>query len=519
MFNNEKQFEELISSLPLDDQVNHQHKEQLEKQLLEKFVPAAQRQEHKSYPWSSIMKNRITQIATAALILIAVSLFITNGNNDNQVNPFKMLENVCIAENAFFKSAGITHIVTEIKVFPLPENYRKESVLTPETDVKNLYGPDLWFNHNWMPTLSLKCDGEFRMNQLKLANTNTESYIITDQAWYDPQTGFFKRIMEKDNQLIMGNSWNGTDIYEAYSENGEIVNTKEAITDSFRAPVTPAEFLGMTAGICHSLSEGEGEFNFKSIGEDQLDNGIEVDLYRSGFEDYDGEVQTYWLFKIEQETGNLAEMEFYIANNKQVTIKRTITEKIDNYDGGWILSEQEMNAGDDTVSMNKDMYVDDVTVKHMKDKATYPTFVFGKMPKWCTERKIYDVIDPPSPGHRMFIVDYFNKTDNRHVMLIQSKSYNGMFVQFLKDDVDRKGAIFSHGEHHVYRGGPQEKWWTKVVLDSCNIEAEEDRQGFLIWTGTETIPALVINGTTTAQELQDIIESLITSEQYLESNQ
>ncbi len=518
MFNNEKQFEDFIISLPLDDNVNHQHKEQLEKLLLEKYVPAAEKQKQPHYLWSSIMKNRITHIAAAAVLLIAIGLFWPS-TGTNTVNPLHILENVCKAENAFFNSAGITHIITEIKVLPLPEKYRKESVLTPDVDVKKLSGPDLWFNHNWMPTPSLKSDGEFRMNQLKLARDTAEAYTITDQAWYDPTTGFFKRVMEKDGKIIMGNAWDGIDVYEAFSENGKIRRIKEPTKDSFRAPLTPAEFLGFTAGICQSVKGGEGEFNFKQIGEDTMEDGREVNLFRSGFEDLNGNVHTYWLFKVEADTDCLAELEFYIADNKHISIKRKLTEKIDNYSDSWTLADADTeNAADSSVSMNSDMYVDNVTVKHMAEKAAYPTYVFNKKPEWCTERKIYDVVDPPSPGHRMFIIDYFNKNDNKHVMLIQSKSYNGMFVQFLKDDVDRTSAYLSSGDtHYIYHGGPQEKWWTKVVLDSCSITPEEDRQGFLIWTGSETIPALVINGATTQEELQEILDSLVTSEEYLKT--
>ena len=130
MFNNEKPFEDYISSLPLDDQINHQHKEQLEKLLLEQFVPAAEQQKQPHYQWSSIMKNRITQISAAAILLIAIGLFWPNSNN-NSVNPLQMLDSICNAENAFFKKAGITHIITEIQVFPPCRNtYVKTMFLT-----------------------------------------------------------------------------------------------------------------------------------------------------------------------------------------------------------------------------------------------------------------------------------------------------------------------------------------------------------------------------------------------------
>ena len=523
MFNNEKQFEELINSLPLDDQINHQHKELLEKQLLEQFVPAAQSRQHTTNNWSSIMKNRITHIAAAAVLLIVVSIFWANTSNSPAINPLKMLENVCHAENAFFSSSGITHIITAIKVFPLPDELRKEYTLTDETNIEEMQGTDLWYNHNWLPTCSLKSDGEFRLNEFKLPYDNSKEFTITDQAWHDPVTGHFKRIMEKDGQVIMANTWDGSLLQEIFRESGKVKTISGPTTNDFRAPINPADFLGLGVGVCGALASNESAFSSKYIGEKTLKDGTPVDIYSYGFPDQKGDVTTSWIFKVDQLSGLLYEMEFYISGNRQILIKRVLNEKIEQGPDSWSIAEEkiaesETNESDD-VSMNSDMYVDNVTVKHMMEKASYPTYVFNKLPKWCTQRKIYDVVDPPSPGHRMFMVDYFNDKDNKHVMLIQSKTYNGMFVNFLKDDVDRLGAYLkSDKKHYVYHGGPQEKWWTKVVLDSCQIEPDENRAGYLVWTGSETIPALVINGATTQQELQEILDSLVTSEEYLKNH-
>ena len=516
MFDNNEQFEDFIESLPLTDKVNHQHKEQLERMLLEKYVPATKHQAHKNKLWSSIMNKKLVKIAAAAVIIIALSIIFIPGAPKG-TNSVQLLENVCNAENSFFNSSGITHITTEIRVYPLPVEFRKESVLDQNVTQSQLYGPELWFRHNWLPSFSLKSDGQFRTNQLKIDPTVAEGFVITDDAWYDPITGYFKRIMDNNGKIVMANTWDGTELCEVFSENGQVKKVITPTDASFKSPANPAGFLGLAVGICQNLSGDNGGFNLKYLYDEVTEDGKEVQVYRSGFEDVSGNTDTYWLLKIEAGSHCLAEMEFYLAENLHLRVRRVLNEKVAALDGDWSLAETEINAGEagNAVSMNKDMYIENVTVAHMVEKATYPTYAFKVKPQWCQIRRIFDIVDPPSPGHRMFILDYFTENNPKHVMLIQCKSYNGMFVGFLKDDVDGVDAYIKTDKYRVYRGGPQEKWWTKVVLDSCSIEAQEDREGYLIWTGTETIPALVINGATTADELKAIIDTLITGEDYV----
>ena len=199
---------------------------------------------------------------------------------------------------------------------------------------------------------------------------------------------------------------------------------------------------------------------------------------------------------------------------------RTITEKIDIGPESWALLEPDTNdqVTDSNISMNQDIYIGDVTVEHMAEKASYPTYTFGALPEWCNKVEITDVADQPSRGHRMFIIDCSGFDNNKHVMLVQAHSYNQMFINFLKDDVNGDFAYIKTEKYRIYNGGPQEKWWTKTVLESCTITPEDDREGYLVWTGTETIPAMVVNGKTTKEELTTIVEKIVTSEQYLKQS-
>ncbi len=516
MFDNEKQFEDFIDRLPLVDNIDHQHKEKLEKILLESYVPADQRQLSHT-KWSSIMNIKTVKYAVAAAIVILACVFFVPENEQSGINTVELLNNICKAENRSFFGEGITHIITEITVLPLPEELRKESVLDDTVTEEDLYGPALWLNHNWLPMCSLKSNGQFRLNNLKLSPDIENEYVITDQAWFDPASGYFKRVMAKEESLVMGNAWDGNNIYESFSENGEFKKIVSPTNSDFKAPVNPAQFLGLSVGICQKLSGDNGEFNLTYMCEEITDDGKEVKVYRTGFEDSSGNTSTYWLFKIDSILEQVAEMEFYLAGHRHIHIKRVLLEKIATYEDQWALSASDYGShiADNTVSMHKDMYVDDVSVQQMVEKASYQTYLFSTMPTWCNTRRIFDVVDPPSPGHRMFLIDYFTENNPKHVLLIQSKSYNGMFAGFLSPDTDGSEAYIKTDKYRVYRGGPQEKWWTKVVLDSCAIDCQDDREGYLIWTGTETIPALVVNGTTTVQELKVIVETMLTSEEYL----
>ena len=244
MFNNEKQFEEYVNSLPLDDKINHQHKDKLEKLLLEKY-PAANQNQNRSI----IMRNKFT---AAAVLLVAVGLFLLVPARKGQ-NTVQVLDNICKAESAFFETLGITHIVTEINVYPLPEEYRNENILTDDTPIEAMTGPDLWLKHNWLPTCSVKSNGQFRLNQLSVSPAITEQYKLTDQAWYDSETGYFKRIMADGDNVIMANAWDGRQVYEMFNEDGRLNYIAEDAEASFNPPANPSQFLGLTAGICKQI--------------------------------------------------------------------------------------------------------------------------------------------------------------------------------------------------------------------------------------------------------------------------
>ncbi|MHC4105173.1 MAG: hypothetical protein ACYSR9_09545, partial [Planctomycetota bacterium] len=76
MNDNEKHIEEFVNDIPFDTP-NDEHRDKLQKQLLKAFP------KHRLQPtvqtvhvWRTIMKSRITKLAAAAAIIIAVVLSI-----------------------------------------------------------------------------------------------------------------------------------------------------------------------------------------------------------------------------------------------------------------------------------------------------------------------------------------------------------------------------------------------------------------------------------------------------------
>ena len=82
MTNNEKQFEQIVAGLNIDDQPNAEHKQALRKQMLAACnqVTSEGTAIRIQPVWSRIMKSNITKSATAAIIILGAFIFLTQGN-------------------------------------------------------------------------------------------------------------------------------------------------------------------------------------------------------------------------------------------------------------------------------------------------------------------------------------------------------------------------------------------------------------------------------------------------------
>jgi hypothetical protein len=80
MFKNEDDFKKIVSRLNIDNKPNPVHRENLRRQMLSAFNEG---QQPKSI-WQSIIKSPITKLAAAAVIIIAIGIFVAYQGPDEQ---------------------------------------------------------------------------------------------------------------------------------------------------------------------------------------------------------------------------------------------------------------------------------------------------------------------------------------------------------------------------------------------------------------------------------------------------
>jgi outer membrane lipoprotein-sorting protein len=81
MTDREKEFESYVRDIRFDDTPDYDHRDKLEQNLLAALSRHSQRKAQALKTWRIIMKSRITKLATAAVIIIAVAISITIINN------------------------------------------------------------------------------------------------------------------------------------------------------------------------------------------------------------------------------------------------------------------------------------------------------------------------------------------------------------------------------------------------------------------------------------------------------
>ncbi len=525
MFKNEDEFKEIVSRLEIDDKPNTAHRKKLRLQMLSAFNEAQKAPSH-IRSWQTlgrtIMKSKITKLAAAAVIISAVSLLVwlsthqDYSNGAKSISYFSLLSEVRAAEQNLFYQDGISHIVNEIVVYQTPEEILPEDEEQTEIQ-KGIDTAHSFLEYNWLPMCSVQANGQLRFNQLQLSSDETQPYTIVDESWYDPAGGKFARVLKVDEQVFFANSYDGQFVYSSQTApDGSIQLIKEQAADSFTPPQNPAEFLGITAGMPSDISEESGA-PIQEIQEGALADGTPVRIVTAGFTDMFGDLKAYWMFKIRRDDNIVAEMEFVIDGNTQFLIRRVAQEIVDAPDISWHLDmlPQEVNEEQEEpkAKVQTDMVIPDVSIQHMVERAGFETYLFSTNPPWTNYREIVDCIDPPSPGHRMFFIAY-RADDGRHLVLVQSPTYNKMLGKFTKSG---QLVYTSPNGFKVWGGGPQ-KWYSQILLSSARSVIKdppsEDRIGFVLESPAGTFPALAVNGPLTDEELHNLIDSLIPAKEY-----
>ena len=447
--------------------------------------------------WSNIMKNPMTKLAAAAIIVIAISLIGLFSQDQNNINDFSLLTKACAAENILFTGEEIVHIKNEITVFPTAE-------VSDEPDSV------------WLPMCSLRANGQFMFNQLTLP-VYAEQYTVYDQAWYEPTTGRFIRILSTDEKVVFANSYDGEFIYTSQTEsNGTLQLPKQAITEDFIPPLKPAQFLGMGAGLKSGL--GQETPMLRDITKGMLEDGSPAKIYKVGTPGPYGKLSAYWLFRVRDDDGTIAEKEFIISGESRLLVRRILAESVKTAEYSWNLIEIEnQSVTADTgpkVSITPDMVIPDVTVESMVERAGFETYIFAINPSWTQQIQIVDVIDPATPGDRMYIFAA-RADDGRHLVMVQSPTYNMLLGGFAKTG---RLIYTSPNGFNVWGGGPS-KWYAEILLNSARYfikdPPSDDRVGYILESPAGTFPALAINGYISDEELHGIIDSLVPAREYI----
>jgi hypothetical protein len=331
-------------------------------------------------------------------------------------------------------------------------------------------------------------------------------------------------VLRTGNQVLFANAYDGESIYVANKgPDGVLQINREAVTGDFQVPNNPADFLGIAAGIKGSVP-GEHYPPIQDVTTETLEDGTQVRVYKLGFTDPWGKVDTYFLFKINTNTDVIGEIECVVDGKTTRVHRRVVAETVDRPELSWNLSDLSAGATEQTsVNISTGTGANIVTVKQMAQRATSVVYVFAKDPSWIDDCKIYDLPDEASPPARFFSATYHAK-DGRDIVLTQGESFNRYFAAtFRKFQELGETVSWTYESENGFKALHQsdkegEMWWTEFALKSAGFEPRANRVGYILMSPAKTFLVLAINGPISEQELQGLVDSLIPAEEYVPSS-
>jgi len=444
--------------------------------------------------------------ACIALVVGIASLFYWKSNGPDALptlSAYTLFAQACAAEEMLYPEADIVHLVNEIVVKPVSD-------------------PAL-ARIRWLPVASLDATGQPRFHQLTLPAAPGEEYTVEDRAWYDSATGRFAHVLTAGDRPVFANAYDGHAVYSLEPGNDGAMQIKgNPVGEKFRSPMSPAEFLGIAAGLRGSFSADDDE-SIQDAGTSSLADGSAVRVLRAcaGPPYPDGADTSCWLFRIRQDDGTIAEMEWFAGGESLLLVRRDKTEVAEAPGVAWNLAELQTCLAEasqpSSPAIVPDMVVPNVSVQDMIDRASFETYLFSANPSWTQERQITNILDILSPPDRMFSLAYRAK-DGRHVVLVQSPSYNKLLGVMTR----MPGAKLSYesGNGCKVWSGPEDRmaWLANTVLKSARSAIgdppAERPTGCLLETPAETFPVLAINGQVTEEELHSLVDGLIPAREY-----
>jgi hypothetical protein len=424
--------------------------------------------------------------AVAALVLVAWMLAGRRGGPGigERGAAFRLLSQAQAAEESLFPARGVTHIVNQVEVMPVSDATMARA--------------------RWLPLCSLGASGKLGMHQLSLSAAPGQEYTVTDEAWYDGANRRFARVLGTGGKTVFANAYDGEAVYSLQDAGGV---QREPVGAGFAAPASPAEFLGIAAGLINQIQAGSSDL-VEAAGEGTLADGSPVTILKAGLADPEGKVTAWYLFRIRHDDNTIAEMEFVVGDESQLLVRRVLTEIVPAPRVPWNLEGVTGGGAAQDVAVRPDMVRSDVSVQHMVDTADFETYVFSTAPAWAPERTIVDVLDVASPPQRMFFIAC-RASDGRHVVLVQSPSYNRMLGPLVKTG----RLVYESPNGFKVWSGPRDQWLADILLKSARAWIKDpsapDRTGYALESPAGTFPCLAVNGAITEEELHSLVDSLV----------
>lgn len=452
-------------------------------------------------------------VVTAAVAVLIAAVYVLRPGPGPGPGPrlggglsaLSLFAKACAAEELAFTGDKVIYFENEITVHPTDD--------------------PTWAKARWLPMISLEADGKTRFHQLSLPSEPGKGYSVKDESWYDPKSGRFVRVLTAEKKPVFANAYDGEAVYWLDLTDGASPKVvRRQVTQDFRVPSSPAEYLGIAAGIRSSMDE-QKERNVSDAGETTLDDGSKAHVLKAGIAEPEGDVpriDAHYLFTIRDNDKTIAKMEFIAGGKPLLTIRRVGRESVEEPGVPWNLAgvadQAKQAAATSPIKIMPDMVRLNVTVEHMIEKADFETYVFSKDPAWAGPRQITDILDIVSPPARMFAVTH-KADDGRHVVLMQAPSYNKMIGPM----AEKMGKIVYTSPNGIkVLSSSRDKWLAGILLQSAQASigpaSSKEMTAYLLQTPAGTFPALAVNGAMTDAELHALIDSLVPAKEYVKSN-
>ncbi|MBN2326884.1 MAG: hypothetical protein JXR73_07000 [Candidatus Omnitrophica bacterium] len=443
-------------------------------------------------------------IAGWAVLLLAAFLFsdlLSTGplKNGGEISVPSLLKQAWAQEQALFEQDGVLHLVSQI--------------LAPAVQ------DEVMAKGRWLPLYTLDASGKPRFHQLSLSAKPGQGCTVLDEVWYDPvQKRYVRRVHTKD-QTIFAAAYDGVNLYSTETgPDGKPAIEGKPVSQDFKAPDSPIEFLGIYPGFA-SLIDENSPSQVEFVEEAVLEDGVEVRVLRAVTPQPENAPENAMLFKINKANDTLAEIEWRVSGASYLVVRRIKTEVIEAPGVPWNLEGVMVSSvgpeGAPQPGVQSDMIIPNASVRHMAERADFETYLFKQPPSWTSERVIIDMLDLPSPPKRAFMIVY-KAGDGRHVVLIQSHTFN----QAMGPMVKMGKMVYESPNGFRIWSTPQDQMGATIALQSARsvtkCDPAPDRTGFLLESPAGTFPALAVNGTIEEAELRALIDSLVSAKEMLD---